>query len=75
MKTLKLFLPAFLFSCLTFAQQPAPQPQHVVVRAGHMLDVKTGKMLDNVIVMIDGDKITGVSRAAARRPAIRRTRV
>src|SRR6476469_1760611 len=63
MKTLKLFLFALLLSCTTLAQQPAqpPQPQHVVIHAGHMLDVKAGKMLDNVTVVIDGDKITSVS--------------
>jgi imidazolonepropionase-like amidohydrolase len=63
MKTLKLFLFALLLSCVSFAQQPTPsaQLQHAVVHAGHMLDVKTGKMLDNVTVIIDGDKITSVS--------------
>jgi imidazolonepropionase-like amidohydrolase len=61
MKTLKLFLFALVLSCISFAQQPTPQPQHVVIHAGHMLDVKTGKMLDNVTVVIDGDKITSVS--------------
>jgi imidazolonepropionase-like amidohydrolase len=61
MKTLKLFLLALVLSCATFAQQPVPPPQHVVIHAGHMLDVKTGKMLDNVTVLIDGDKITSVS--------------
>src|SRR6185312_3857607 len=63
MKTLKLFLFALVLCCISFAQQPAqpPQPQHVVIHAGHMLDVKTGKMLDNVTVVIDGDKITSVS--------------
>jgi imidazolonepropionase-like amidohydrolase len=63
MKTLKLFLSVLALSCVTFAQQPTQpaQPQHVVIHAGHMLDVKTGKMLDNVTVVIDGDKITSVS--------------
>src|SRR6478672_13830671 len=61
MKTLKLFLFALVLSCISFAQQPTPQPQHVVVHAGHMLDVKSGKMLDNVTIVIDGDKITSVS--------------
>ncbi|HEY2232213.1 MAG TPA: amidohydrolase family protein, partial [Candidatus Angelobacter sp.] len=63
MKTLKLFLFALLLCCATFAQQPTPsaQLQHAVIHAGHMLDVKTGKMLDNVTVIIDGDKITSVS--------------
>ncbi len=61
MKTLKLFLFALVLSCISLAQQPTPQPQHVVIHAAHMLDVKTGKMLDNVTVVIDGDKITSVS--------------
>jgi imidazolonepropionase-like amidohydrolase len=57
------FLTALLVSCSTFAQQPKqqPQPQHLVIHAGHLLDVKSGKMLDNVTVVIDGDKITTVS--------------
>jgi len=63
MKTSSLFLFALLVSCATFAQQPTQQPQaqHVVIHAGHMLDVKTGKMLDNVTVVIDGEKVTSVS--------------
>ncbi len=63
MKTLKLFLSALVLSCAIFAQQPAQpaQSQHVVIHAGHMLDVKAGRMLDNVTVVIDGDKISSVS--------------
>src|SRR4051812_32954207 len=63
MKTLKLFILALVLPCITFAQQPnqPAQPQHVVIHAGHMLDVEAGKMLDNVTVVIDGDKITSVS--------------
>src|SRR5882757_9449892 len=63
MKTPTFFLLALLLSCSTFAQQPTPQaqPQHVVIHAGHLLDVKNGKMLDNVTVVIDGDKVTSVS--------------
>ncbi len=65
MKTLKLFFFALVLASamFVFAQQPtqSAQPQHVVIHAGHMLDVKAGKMLDNVTVVIDGDKITSVS--------------
>ena len=63
MKTPTFFLFALLLSCTTFAQQPTQQPpaQHVVIHAGHMLDVKTGNMLDNVTVVIDGEKVTSVS--------------
>jgi imidazolonepropionase-like amidohydrolase len=63
MKTPTFFLFALLLSRTAFAQQPTPQapPPHVVIHAGHLLDVKNGKMLDNVTVVIDGDKITSVS--------------
>jgi imidazolonepropionase-like amidohydrolase len=68
MKTLKLFLFALVLSCVSFAQQPTQpaEPQHVVIHAGHMLDVKAGKMLDNVTVVIDGDKVTSVSGGGSR---------
>src|SRR5882757_8566644 len=63
MKTPTFFLFALLLSCTTFSQQPTQQPpaQHVVIHAGHRLDVKTGNMLDNVTVVIDGEKVTSVS--------------
>jgi imidazolonepropionase-like amidohydrolase len=63
MKIPTFFLFALLLSCTTFAQQPTQQPQaqHLVIHAGHMLDVKTGKMLDNVTIVIDGEKVTSVS--------------
>jgi imidazolonepropionase-like amidohydrolase len=61
MKTPTFFLFVLFLSCTTFAQQPTPPTQHVVIHAGHLLDVKTGKMLDNVTVVIDGEKITSVS--------------
>jgi imidazolonepropionase-like amidohydrolase len=60
MKTPTFFLFVLFLSCTTFAQQPTPQ-SHVVIHAGHLLDVKTGKILDNVTVVIDGEKITSVS--------------
>jgi imidazolonepropionase-like amidohydrolase len=61
MKTPTFFLFVLFLSCTTFAQQPTPPPQHVVIHAGHLLDVKTGKILDSVTVVIDGEKITNVS--------------
>jgi imidazolonepropionase-like amidohydrolase len=60
---LTLFFAFFLLSCFSFAQQPAT-PQHVIINAGHLLDVKTGKMLDNVSVSIEGDRITSISQGA-----------
>ena len=66
MKTPRFFLTlVFFLSSFSFAQQP-PTQQHVIINAGHMLDVKTGKMLDNVSVFIEGDRITSV--VAGMRP-------
>jgi imidazolonepropionase-like amidohydrolase len=66
MKTPRLFFfAAFFLASFSFAQQPASQP-HVIVNAGHLLDVKTGKMMDNVSVFIEGDRITSV--VAGMRP-------
>src|SRR6476469_8973205 len=63
MKTTTLFLLALLSTCTSFAQPSAapPAPQKTIIHAGHMLDVKTGKMLDNVTISIESDKVTGVS--------------
>jgi hypothetical protein len=36
---------------------PAPAPKTVVIRAGRLLDVKTGKTLSNQTILIQGDKI------------------
>src|SRR5271154_551479 len=39
---------------------PATTSKTVVIRAGHLLDVKTGKTLSNQTIVIQGDKITNV---------------
>src|SRR5579864_1252473 len=41
-----------------------PSAGRVVVKAGHILDVKTGKMLTNQAVVIDGDKIVSIEPVA-----------
>src|ERR1700674_435922 len=43
-----------------WAQQASPAPKMVVIRAGRLLDVKTGKTLTNQIIVIQGDKIASV---------------
>lgn len=60
--SLSLLIPAFV--CLAFSQQPAghpTEPTTTIVHAAHLLDVKSGKMLDNVVVTIKGDRIAGVT--------------
>src|ERR1700687_6118324 len=46
------------------AQPAASAPKTVVIRAGHLLDVKTGKTLTNQIIVIQGDKIASVGSGA-----------
>ena len=42
------------------AEQPAAPVKTVVIHAGRLLDVKTGKTLTGQTIIIQGDKITGV---------------
>ncbi|HEY3771086.1 MAG TPA: amidohydrolase family protein [Candidatus Angelobacter sp.] len=66
MKTPKLLLAVLLFASFAFAQPSAPSaPQKTYIHAGHMLDTKTGKTLDNVLITIEGDKIASVGSGAA----------
>jgi imidazolonepropionase-like amidohydrolase len=66
---LRRYLLTFIFSlsCISvlWAQAaPAPGPKTVVIRAGHFLDVKTGKTLSNQTIVIQGDKIVSVGSDA-----------
>jgi imidazolonepropionase-like amidohydrolase len=47
------------------AQAPAGSnaPKRIAIRAGHLVDTKSAKVLDNVLILIDGDKITSVTPA------------
>jgi imidazolonepropionase-like amidohydrolase len=47
----------------SWAQQSAPA-NAVVIRAGHLFDVKTGKTLNNQTIVIQGDKIASVGANA-----------
>ena len=47
----------------------AQTPRHVAVHAGHVLDVKTGKLLADQTILIEDGKITSVGGADANIPA------
>lgn len=65
MKLLKL-LSCFLFCAFAVAQKPASSaPQKTYIHAGHLLDVKTGKTIDNVLVTIEAGKIVSVGSGSA----------
>src|ERR1039457_2068868 len=51
---------ALLTVTATFGQQNAPTPSRTIVRAGKLLDVRTGKTLTNQAIVIEGGKIVSV---------------
>ncbi len=53
----------FGVSSISFCLAQAATPQTIVIRAGHLLDVKSGKMLSNQMIVIRGDKIVSVGAA------------
>jgi len=57
---------ALLTACCVFAQTSATAPsKHTVVRTAHLLDVRTGKTLNDQAIVIEGDKIVSVGAASA----------
>lgn len=72
-KTIKttLFTVALL-PCILCAQAARhgdeDQPIRTVIHAGHMLDVKTGRMMENATVVIQGDKILSIGPLAVGNP-------
>src|SRR5581483_11572339 len=52
---------ALMFGIMAAAQSASPEPgKRTVIRAGHVLDVRSGKTLSNQAIVIDGDKIISV---------------
>jgi imidazolonepropionase-like amidohydrolase len=68
MLTRKSFVFAFLVAAGTAAvlAQPAAQPaaKRTLVRAGHLLDVKTGKLLDGQTIVVVGETIQSIAPTA-----------
>src|ERR1039458_3486574 len=59
-----LFAFVLSLSFITFSwAQAAPASKTVVIHAGRLLDVKTGKTLTSQTIVIQGDKITEVTGA------------
>ncbi len=46
------------------AAAPTPAPNRVAVRAGKLLDVRTGRLVPDVVVVIEGERITAVGAEA-----------
>jgi imidazolonepropionase-like amidohydrolase len=58
---------ALSFAGATLFAQPAANPPaaRTLVRAGHLLDVKTGKVLDNQTIVVVGDSIQSIASTAS----------
>jgi imidazolonepropionase-like amidohydrolase len=54
----------FAVGTVTLSAQSAPKPARTLVRAGHLLDVKTGKLLDSQTVVVAGDTIQSIAPSA-----------
>jgi len=61
-KIVLYWLAVVVLGVVASAQTPATK--RVVVRAGHLLDVKSGKMLADQAIVIEGDKIVSVVAAS-----------
>lgn len=59
-KTLCSVLFAVLVSAVAFGQQPATAPARTIVRAGRLLDVRTGKTLTTQAIVIENGQIVSV---------------
>jgi imidazolonepropionase-like amidohydrolase len=54
----------FLLTCRSFSQSQT-STRHVVIRAGKLLDVKTGKTISDAAIVIEDDKITYAGSASS----------
>jgi imidazolonepropionase-like amidohydrolase len=60
----KLILFSFVLRVFAAAQEPAKAPSRIVVHAGKMLDVRSGKTLTDQAIVIEGGKIVSVGPMA-----------
>ncbi|MBS1839598.1 MAG: amidohydrolase family protein [Acidobacteria bacterium] len=54
--------------CANAQQKPAPMEKTIAIRAGHLFDGKSDKLLDNVVIVIKGDTIVSVIPGGAPPP-------
>jgi len=65
-----LFLISSIATSLALAQ-PTSSPARLAVRAAHLVDVVAGKRLDDVVVLIEGDRIVSVGHGVDVPPGTR----
>lgn len=59
-----ILISSFLLSIITteaaHKQEKKDTPKKVAIRAGHLIDTKTGTVINNAVILIEGEKITAV---------------
>ena len=58
---LAALLPALAQAPATSLAKSDAPPKRIAIRAGHLIDGKSDKVLDHVLILIDGDKIVSVT--------------
>jgi imidazolonepropionase-like amidohydrolase len=58
---LRALVPASAQSPAASGSKPAQPAKRIAIRAGHLIDGKSDKVLDNVLLLIDGDNIVSVT--------------
>jgi imidazolonepropionase-like amidohydrolase len=66
--TCRALLALCLFSCTAVAQQAAPPPVPVVIKAAHVFDGRTGQLRDDGVVVVQGTRILSVGSMSAAPP-------
>lgn len=63
LKTLGLRLVSCVLACFAAAAVSAQAPQVIAIRAGRLFDSKSGKIVENQVILIEDDKIVAVGPA------------
>jgi imidazolonepropionase-like amidohydrolase len=58
-------LPSLLLACAAAGAADAPPATVTAVKAAHMLDVRSGALVDNAVVLISGERITAAGSKLA----------
>jgi imidazolonepropionase-like amidohydrolase len=58
-------LPALFLACSVACAADAPQVQVTAVKAAHMVDVRSGALIDDAVVLIAGERITAAGSRLA----------
>ncbi len=63
MKRAAAVVVSLMLLCSSIVLSQSASPQRTIIRAGHLLDVKSGKMLANQEIVVEGERIVSVGPA------------